>query len=945
MAKKIFLPIFFCLIAACSNSSDEFQVAPDILGTSLTVENLSNAETYEGMSLIEGSNDTITLGTNQEGAKASETPEMKVVLDYDYFLENSEVSCQEFKSVMEESKISKNIVCKDSLPITNITFFDAVLFANQKSKSAELDTVYDYSSTVYDDEGHCTNMVSFTFHAERKGFRIPTETEWVKGASQKDNAFSGFSGTVMEWTNDHLGKLKDSTIRNYAGAANANDIGERVVKGAINRADTTKINVLSRGDVYEVTSASRTDYVGFRLAIGIIPTPAFLGKNGTTTSSPITIHAKSADLWTYTRTDEIKLAFRNDETGNLNYINYAEDGSNVIEITDTIPVYHPDISPDGQRVAFCTGLEGILNKSELYVRNLDEKGSGLVKLEVESAAIPRWSILENGDTVITYVTDAGNNKDNAEFTEESTWQVSFSGGKFGTPHKLFRGNYHGGISEDGNLAVTGARLLRARIDDKDTIWNDGEQACNASLAKDFSKRTAFLDFGKKTDKNYIGKKYGVHEYLIIADSTGKTTRMIHAPNGYTFDHTEWALGKVNENIVTTLTNTNGAHTRIALVNLKDSSITNLAEGVELWHPSLWIKGKMQNSVQNSSSTTQSSNSDNADSSSAFNDSPHEPNSSLSENAEFGSSSEELFEFDPDSAGMYYNTTGACGNADRYRYKMEFLWQYKDTANVAVLGSSRSYYGVNPLEFHEPIFAVNFATHSAVISGSSYYFNNYILPHLKKLKAVIISIDLDRARISGLNSENMFYNAYNSYPGYVYDKNHNFWKGQNTKALFEMTFNSPGGSTTANELRPTRGFGERPANGWGEPTVAFDSCWMDNFSKTYQNNLNLFKDFVQTCKENNIYVIGVIFPQNPKYQETGAFGYHGLRRSEAHTLIEEIQNISKTSPNFILMDENKFGNHDYTDDMARDSDHLAGLGAEQLTHRLDSLIRTLDIEWE
>lgn len=46
-----------------------------------------------------------------------------------------------------------------------------------------------------------------------------------------------------------------------------------------------------------------------------------------------------------------------------------------------------------------------------------------------------------------------------------------------------------------------------------------------------------------------------------------------------------------------------------------------------------------------------------------------------------------------------------------------------------------------------------------------------------------------------------------------------------------------------------------------------------------------------------------------------------------------------------MDKNKFGNHDYTDDMARDSDHLAGLGAEQLTHRLDSLIHTLDIEWE
>lgn len=949
--KKYFFFILSYLLAACSNSQDAFFSSPQ----NGSIENIDTTESFGGMTLIEGSTNIILLGTNQKGSKDSETPAMKVILNYNYHLGNSEISCQEFKSVMAKSKIGKFIECKDSFPVTNITFFDAVLFANQKSKEANLDTVYDFESAIYDEEGHCTKLVSFTFHADRKGFRIPTEAEWVKGTTQNNSTFSGFSGTVMEWTNDYLGKFKDTTIFNYAGAVNANNIGERVVKGAFDKTDTTKINLLSRGDVYEVTSSSRADYVGFRLAIGIIPTPAFLSGHGTVTSSPITIHAKSADLWIHTKTDNMKLAFRNDETGNLAYIDYAEDGSNIVEIEDTLPVYHPDISPDGQRVAFCTGLEGISNKSELYVRNLDKKGSGLIKLNVESAAIPRWSIHENGDTIITYVTDAGNNNSTTEFLEKSTWQVPFVGGKFGNPYKIFSGNYHGGISEDERLAVTGARLLRAHIDDKDTIWNDGEQACNASLAKDYSKRTAFLDFGKKNDKNFVGRKYGVHEYLLIADSTGKLIQAIHAPDGYSFDHTEWALSQVNENIITTLTNTNGAHTRIALVNLKDSSITNIAEGVELWHPSLWIKGKVQKPIQSSSSVAQSSCTNSSStpeengSSSSLDDTDYKSisseNPTSSENPEPSSSSEDLFEFDPDSAGFYYNTSGACVNADRYRYKMEFLWQYKDTANVAILGSSRSYYGINPLKFSEPIFAVNFATHSAVISGSSYFFNNYILPHLKKLKVVIISIDLDRARISGQNSENMFYNAYTSYPGYVYDKNHNFWKDQNTKGLFEMTFNSPGNSITANELRPTRGFGERVANGWGYPTVAFDSCWMDDFSDIYQHNFNLFKEFVQTCNKNNIYVIGVIFPQNPEYQKTGAFGYHGLRRSEAYTLIKEIQDISETNLNFILMDENKFGNHDYTDDMARDSDHLAGLGAEQLTHRLDSLIHTLDIEWE
>ena len=149
------------------------------------------------------------------------------------------------------------------------------------------------------------------------------------------------------------------------------------------------------------------------------------------------------------------LAFRNDVNGNLAYINYKDAILTVTEISDSIDVYHPDISPDGKKVAFCTKFEGLGGDSRLYVRDLNEKGTNLVKLDVASAAIPRWRILENGDTVIVYVTDAGDNKDEASFKKSSTWQVKFADGKFGVPEKLFDGAYHGGISEDYSLAVSG----------------------------------------------------------------------------------------------------------------------------------------------------------------------------------------------------------------------------------------------------------------------------------------------------------------------------------------------------------------------------------------------------------------------------------------------------------------------------------------------------------
>ena len=88
------------------------------------------------------------------------------------------------------------------------------------------------------------------------------------------------------------------------------------------------------------------------------------------------------------------------------------------------------------------------------------------------------------------------------------------------------------------------------------------------------------------------------------------------------------------------------------------------------------------------------------------------------------------------------------------------------------------------------------------------------------------------------------------------------------------------------------------------------------------------------------MVGVIFPQNPKYKNTGAFGRYGMRRSLAQKVIAELNDLQKTYPHFRVFDQNKMGDHDYADEKAGDTDHLCIKGASQISTRIYEFIKTL-----
>ena len=350
---------------------------------------------------------------------------------------------------------------------------------------------------------------------------------------------------------------------------------------------------------------------------------------------------------------------------------------------------------------------------------------------------------------------------------------------------------------------------------------------------------------------------------------------------------------------TALANVDGAHSKIVLVHLPDSSITYLVEGDELWHPSLWVR------------ETASS-----------------------------SSSESVMKnvlLDEDSAGFYVKNNEF--QEAHWSYKMELVWTYMDQADVVVFGSSRPHHGVIPDLFSKQFFVVNLASAHGNLHSSYYMAVNYVLPHYKKLKYIIIEIALDRLWLTKQNS--FFYLKSPEIKGYVYDANHDFWKLGVPEGLLEYTQNVPKVSSYSANLTE-RGY--MPLSGcsnWRSSVYAErDVAWLDTGRVRLEETLGYLAEIIQLAKEKNIKVVGVEMPLNPNYKNVNAYGKYGLRNSDAPQIIDRINALAEKYSNFTFFDQHKMGKHDYLNGMNYDDDHLCRAGAEQMTHRLDSLLKTL-----
>lgn len=267
----------------------------------------------------------------------------------------------------------------------------------------------------------------------------------------------------------------------------------------------------------------------------------------------------------------------------------------------------------------------------------------------------------------------------------------------------------------------------------------------------------------------------------------------------------------------------------------------------------------------------------------------------------------------------------------YSYKHQWMLNNASNTETLILGSSHTYFGINPEKFSATTFNLAFTSQNFEYD---YVLLNQYIEQCNRLKNLIIPISYFSLFSKGFEGGKDWWYAIN-YKIYMDCGKHSDFSKYNFEFSHPSVYKGKLLSIlkTSENLQCTElGMGtaydiKNKTDNWNDAEAAIERHTAKDYSRL-KDNRGFLNKIIALCKDKDINVILITTPTWHTY-------YNGLNRvqlAKTHEVIDELLRNNEHIKYYDFLTDDRFVEDDFYD-----SDHLSNVGANKFSAILNNLI--------